>query len=84
VARSLRGKGLGEELVLRSNDLAKAEGCQYVYLLASGLYSQAIFAKAGFKVLKQFRYEDMLDPYGKPIIWDYREHTITQLVYFKF
>ena len=59
-------------------------GCEFAYLLASGIFSQAIFSKAGYNVLKEFRYEDMLDPYGKPIIWDYREHKITQLVYKKF
>ena len=29
-------------------------------------------------------YEELVDPYGKAIIWDYREHKITQLVYMKY
>jgi hypothetical protein len=44
---------------------------------------QAIFSKAGYHVLKEFRYDEMLDLRGKPIIWDYREHEITRLVYMK-
>jgi hypothetical protein len=38
----------------------------------------------GYQVLKQFLYEEMVDPYGNTIIWDHREHKITQLVYKKF
>ena len=82
-SHQVRRKGLGFELVLRSDELARDKGCEYAYLLASGIYSQATFAKAGYKVLKEFRYEEMLDPYGSPIIQDFREHKITRLVYSK-
>ena len=84
VGKEARGKGLGEELIQRCNQIAKANECEYTYLLASGKYSQAIFAKIGYKVLKEFMYEELVDPYGKAIIWDYREHKITQLVYMKY
>ena len=42
-----RGKGLGKELVRRSMDLAKDNGCSHMYILATGIYSQAIFRKLG-------------------------------------
>ena len=42
-----RGKGLGKELMTRSMDLAKNNGCTHMYILASSIYSQAIFRKLG-------------------------------------
>ena len=78
----MRGQGLGQELVLRSHDLAKENGCEFSYLMATGIYSQPMFRKLGYNVLNEVSYENMLDPRGKKIVWDHREHKSVQLIFF--
>ncbi len=47
VSRDGRGRGLGKELIRRSMDLAKNNGCSHMYIFATGIYSQAIFDQLG-------------------------------------
>ncbi len=47
VSREGRGKGLGKELIRRSMEMAKTDGCTHMYILATSIYSQAIFDKIG-------------------------------------
>jgi hypothetical protein len=39
---------------LTTDEIAMEKNCEYAYLLASGIYSQAIFAKAGVDLIKLF------------------------------
>jgi len=62
---------------------AKDNGCEFSYLMATGVYSQSMFKKLGYKVLNEVSYAEMLDPNGHKIVWDHREHKSVQLLYFK-
>lgn len=83
VAKEMRGKGLGQELLNRSLELARNNECDHMYILATGNYSQAIFAKAGFVTMHQLDYDDFKDKNGKKIVWDAREHKCSKVVYLK-
>ena len=68
VARSQRGKGLGGVLLRESIKFAKEKGCSHQYLLATGIYSQAIMANNGFITLKEMPYSDVKDRHGTVIV----------------
>ena len=40
--------GLGLKMVQRSLEIAKEHNCEYKTVLVTGIYSKAIFKKAGF------------------------------------
>jgi len=82
-SEEVRGSGLGGELVIRSNEIAVESGCEYSYLVATGIFSQSLFAKVGYQVLKEVKYEDILDKRGRKIVWDHREHSTTQVMFLK-
>ena len=71
-------------MVLRSHEnIKKHGGAEFGYLIASGKFSQAVFSKVGFEVLKEIKYADFMDKNGKQIIWDNREHPTCQLMCMK-
>ena len=85
VAQDFRGRGLGRELVLRSHQhILKFDGAEYSYLIASGIYSQAVFSKVGFQALAELEYKTFVDKYGQQIIWDNQEHEMAKLMFMKF
>jgi len=75
-------RGLGTELVKRSEALAKERGCSHTFVLASGKYSAAVFDKLGHKMVKSVAYADFVDSRGELLLKDTREHTHTK-VYLK-
>ena len=56
-------------------DIAREHKCEYYYAALTGIYSQAIFAKKGFKVMKRIDYHDLRDLKGNLIVPDPKEHT---------
>ena len=59
VSATGRGLGLGSELVRRGYKIAKQNGCDYTYILASSMYSQNKLHKLGnCQILHQARYKD--------------------------
>ena len=81
VGRSMRGRGLGQELLRRSYDIAREQGCQAMYIVATGKYSQAIFAKEGFTCFKEYNYADIKDSKGNLLFDKTGEHTKITAVY---
>ena len=77
-----RGLGLGSELVRRGYIIAKENGCDYTYTLASSVYSQNIFHKLGSCiVLNQARYKDFkFDRRGRHFLVDPQEHKVIQVL----
>jgi len=67
-------KGLGTELVRRSDVLAKERGCSYTYALVTGNYSAKIFDREGHTLLKALVYSDFKDSSGELYLKDTREH----------
>jgi len=65
-SREARGKGLGTKLIAKSMELAKAAGCEYVYLMATGNFSNKIFDKLGFESRKELVYSEYVDEEGQP------------------
>ena len=80
VSSKARGLGIGKELIRRTMTLAKEKGCAYVYILATGIYSQAIFKSLGFTLLKEKVYEEFKDYDGTEFFCDMREHKKAQVV----
>merc|ERR1719239_329255 len=72
---NIRARGLGTRLVTASMELAKANGCQYMYIFATGNYSNKLFDRLGFSVENEFIYDDYRDENGELILKDVREHT---------
>ena len=77
-----RGLGLGTELILRTNAIAKEQDCSHVYICASSMYSQAIFKKLNFQVLHEQMYGEYKNPDGSELFIDMREHKCCQVVVF--
>ncbi len=69
-AKSVRGKGLGGVLLRESIQHAKEQGCSHQYLLASGIYSQAVMTKNGFVTVKEVPYAEAKGRGGKQIVND--------------
>merc|ERR1711892_556052 len=67
-------KGLGTELVLRGNELAKSKGCSHTFLLATGNYSTKLFKNMGYTQLKTLVYDEFRDSNGELYLKDTREH----------
>ena len=82
VSATGRGLGLGSELVRRGYKIAKQNGCDYTYILASSMYSQNKFHKLGnCQILRQARYKDYrFDKYGRPFLNNTKEHKVIQVV----
>jgi len=67
-------KGLGTELVRRSEDIARSRGCTHTYALVTGNYSAKIFDKLGHTLIKAVNYADFKDNRGELYLKDTREH----------
>ena len=61
VSPKARGRGLGQNLLLRSMRLAQDRGCSHVYVMATSVYSQRIFRSTGFTVLHETCYKSFKD-----------------------
>jgi len=84
VGRAARGKGLGLEMVKRSQRLAEANGCSHTYIIATGKFSQRIFHKLNYKPVYEIKYADIeKDKRGRPFIDDHGVHEIIQTVIFR-
>lgn len=85
VSKSFRGRGLGKELLNRSIDIAREEGCEAMYVVATGKYSQAIFEKAGFTCFIKRVYADVKGPNGSNLFdkENTREHERIKATYKK-
>lgn len=75
-------KGLGSELVRRSEDIARSRGCSHTYALVTGNYSAKIFDKLGHTLIKAVNYSDFKDSRGELYLKDTREH-VQARVYLK-
>ena len=82
VSPKARGLGIGKELIQQTMTLARDKGCTLVYILATSIYSQRIFANLKFDILNEFEYDEFKDENGKIFFKDMREHTTAQLVAF--
>lgn len=81
VGTEARGKGLGLEMIKRGQKLAKKAGCSHTYVTATGMVSQRIFQKLGYKVLHEVKYADYeKDRKGRPFLDDHGEHSVLQVV----
>ena len=61
-------------------NLAKESGCGFVYLLATGIYSQKIFKDLQFEILEEAEYKNFLDKRGRVVIDLAEEHPSAQLL----
>ena len=85
VGAKSRGMGLGNELIKRTMDLAKNQGCSHVYVMATGIYSQRIFKNLNFQILREMAYDDFLDRDGKtPFFKNMNEHKTCQIILYEF
>jgi len=78
-SRQIRSRGLGTRLVAASMELAKENGCEYMYVLVTGNYSAKIFDKLGFSVENELVYDEFRDENGELILKDVREHIKAQV-----
>ena len=62
--------------------MAMDKGCTLVYLLATSIYSQRIFANLKFDILNEFEYDEFKAENGEIFFKDMREHKTAQLVAF--
>jgi len=67
-------KGLGTELVRRSEQVARDRGCTHTYAIVTGIYSAKIFDKLGHTLVKAVKYADFKDKHGELYLKDTREH----------
>jgi len=68
-------RGLGTELVRRTEALAKENGCTHTYAIVSSKYSSPIFDRLGHTMVKSLAYADFVDSHGELLLKDTREHT---------
>ena len=68
-------RGLGTEIVRRSERLAADLGCTHTVAAVTGIYSQRIFTKLGHTTLTSLDYDDFRDENGELYLKDTREHT---------
>jgi len=74
-ARTHGIKGLGTEVVRRSEKLAAELGCTHTYAHVTGIYSQMVFTKLEHTILTSLEYADFKDENGELYLKDTREHT---------
>jgi hypothetical protein len=65
-------------------DLARENGCGYMYLMATGIYSQKIFRDLKFEKLNELEYKSYLDKRGKVVLDQTEEHLSAQLFAYNF
>jgi len=68
-------KGLGTELIRRTEALAKERGCTHTFALVTGKYSAIAFDRLGHTLVSSMKYADFTDPQGELYLKDTREHT---------
>ena len=73
-ARTHGIKGLGTEVVKRSDQLAKDKGATHVFDLVTGNYSRKIFSGLGYTHLNTVTYDEFRDEQGELYLKDTREH----------
>ena len=83
VGSKARRMGLGMELLRRSREVAEGFGSELYFVKATGLRSQALFEKAKFSVLREFKYDKVLDKYGRVLVNDAREHKSVKTMYLR-
>ena len=81
-SRLARGRGIASQLLKKSIDHAKEQGCSHMYVMASGKYSQKIFRNHGFYIINEKTYESFRDKDGKQVIM-HDVHTSAQVVALK-
>jgi len=74
-ARTHGIRGLGTEVVRRSEILAAELGCTHTYSSVTGIYSQKIFENLNHTTLTTIYYADYKDENGDLYLKDTREHT---------
>jgi len=67
-------KGLGSELVRRTEALAKERGCSHTYAMVTGNYSAIAFDRLGHTLVKAVPYAEFRDARGELYLGDTREH----------
>jgi len=67
-------KGLGTEIVKRSEDLAVEMGCTHTYAIVTGIHSLKIFQKLNYNTLVCVNYADFKDENGELYLKDTGEH----------
>lgn len=65
IQRELRGRGIGEELLTRAEDVARGRGCQHAYTDTFSFQAPKFWARCGYKEFG--RLEGM--PTGHSRIW---------------
>lgn len=73
--RSHGVRGLGTELVRRSEILARDMGCEVAVAIVTGMYSERVFINLDYKVLKELYYQNFRDEKGELYLKDTREHS---------
>ena len=59
--------------------LARENKCGYMYLLATGIYSQKIFTDLKFDKLNEVAYKTFVDKHGKVVLDQTEEHLTAQV-----
>lgn len=77
---NISGLGLGKELLRRSLEMGRREGCDYYFACVTGIYSQKIFADAGFEDVRRLDYGEFRDGRGNLVVDLNGEHTHAQTV----
>ena len=75
-ARSHGIKGLGTEMVRRTEELSKELGCTHSFVFVTGKYSQRVFERSGYKEINRLVYDDFRMENGELFLKDTREHTM--------
>lgn len=68
-------KGLGSELIRRTEALAKEQGATHTFALVTGKYSAIAFDRLGHTLVSSLKYAEFTDPQGELYLKDTREHT---------
>lgn len=69
-------RGLGAELIRRSEELGRQRGCDLVCAITTGKYSKLAFERGGYTCIKTLQYRDFVDSKtGELYLKDTREHT---------
>lgn len=74
-----RAAGLATKLVAKSIEVAKEDGCEYMYLTVSGNFSAKLYDRLGFSVEGELDYDTFVDEKGERLLKDTREHTKSQV-----
>ena len=68
-------RGLGGELIRRSEELSKQRGCTHAIAMTTGKYSKIAFERQGYRLLTTLPYRHFVDSNRELYLKDTREHT---------